>query len=119
MQGQFIQDGKHIDYTPGSAVDAGDVVFIAAIAGVAPRDIAANTLGSLTIAGVHRIAKATAAINAGADVYWDADGDPVGGTAGSGAATATSTGNTLMGKAVAAAGSGTSHVDVLLNNNPA
>jgi hypothetical protein len=47
--------------------------------------------------------KATGAINDGAALYWDADGDPLGGTAGTGAITTTSSNNTFVGFAVGAA----------------
>lgn len=115
--GSFLQPGQHIDHTPGSAVVAGQLVIVGTIAGIAPRDIPANTLGQLTVCGVHRIRKTTLEIGAGVDVYWDADGNPVVGTAGSGAAVAASSGNTLIGKSVALAAAGTANVDVLLNNN--
>jgi predicted RecA/RadA family phage recombinase len=75
-----------VDYTPSSAVVAGQVVVQNDLVGVAPRPIAAATLGALAIEGVFDVVKATGAVNAGAKVYWDADGDPVGGTAGTGAA---------------------------------
>ena len=51
----------------------------------------------------------------GTDIYWDADGDPVGGTAGTGCATTVSTDNTYMGKSVAAAGSSDETVRVRLD----
>jgi predicted RecA/RadA family phage recombinase len=65
--------------------------------------------------GVWDLPAATEAIGQGEDVYWDADGDPVGGTAGSGACTATSTDNTLIGKAMVAKASGGALVRVKLN----
>jgi len=71
---QFIHDGKAIDYTPGSAVSAGDVVVQGDLVGVAKLDIAANALGALAVAGVFDFPKATGgstAITAGANVYWD------------------------------------------------
>lgn len=115
MQATYVQPGELIDYTPGSAVSAGDVVVLGTLVCVAPRDIAAGALGQVATTGVHRLPKATGAITVGALVYWDADGNPVSGTAGSGAATTTSTDNTLAGKAVLAAASGDATVDVLLN----
>jgi len=76
-----------IDYTPGSDVAAGTPVQIAGIVGVALLDITANTLGALALDGHFKGAKAEVAITAGDVVGWDADGDPYGGTAGSGAYT--------------------------------
>ena len=72
--GQFIHDGKAIDYTPGSTVSAGDVVVQGDLVGVAKLDIAADALGALAVAGVFDFPKAAgggSAITAGAKVYWD------------------------------------------------
>ena len=81
----FIQDGKSIDYTPGSDVAAGDVVVQGSLVGIAKTPIAANALGALAIVGVFDVAKAQEAFaTVGGKVHWDADGDPYGGTAGSG-----------------------------------
>ena len=99
----FIHDGNAIDYTPGSAVAAGDVVVQNNLVGIAKQPIAADALGALAIEGVFDMAKAAVEIEAGKPVYWDADGDPVGGTAGSGAATTTEDGNVQAGFAVATA----------------
>ena len=60
-----------VDYTPGSAVSAGDVVVIGAIPYVAHTDIPANTLGAVAAhGGVYDL---TAAGNyaPGAKVYWN------------------------------------------------
>jgi predicted RecA/RadA family phage recombinase len=74
----FVHDGGSIDYTPTTAVAAGAVVLQGDLIGVARTPIAANTLGSLAVAGVFDFAKATGAgsgIAAGATCYWDvADG---------------------------------------------
>lgn len=94
----FAQEGQHIDYTPSSAVDAGDVVVIGDMTAIAARPIAANALGAVTIRGVFRVPKATgsaAAIAAGKKVYWDA-GDEV--------ATTTASSHKVLGWTVAAAG---------------
>lgn len=104
MQATLVQRGETVDYTPGSAVNAGDVIVQNSLVGVAPVPIAANELGAIAVVGVFDVAKANEEINAGAAVYWDADGNPYGGTAGTGCATTTSSGNTFMGYAVAAAG---------------
>ena len=70
----FVQDGGAVDYTPGSAVAAGDVVVQGELVGVARTPIAANALGSVAVAGVFDFTKATgggSAITAGANCYWD------------------------------------------------
>ena len=105
MQAKFYKVGNQVDYTPSSAVVDSQVVVQNDLVGVAERAIAANVLGALTVLGVFDVVKATGAINAGAAVYWDADGTPVTGVALSGAATTSTSGNTFMGKAVIAAGS--------------
>jgi len=97
MQATFRQQGNSVDYTPGSAVAAGDVVVQGSLVGVATAAIAALALGSLIVRGIIDIVQAAVTITAGQPAYWDADGDPVGGTQGTGAATNVATGNTFMG----------------------
>mgnify|MGYP001357099142 CR=1 FL=1 len=87
---QFIQDGRSIDYTPGSAVAAGDVVVQGELVGVAKLDIAAGQKGALAVDGVFEVPKEAAeadkAIAAGVKVYWNptnarvetGSGDPAG-----------------------------------------
>lgn len=91
---KFIHDGDSIDYTPGVAVQAGDVVIQGDLIGIAKRDIAANTLGAIAVKGVFDVPKATGAgtgIGVGITVYW---------ATGTQTATATSSGNKLLGKVV-------------------
>jgi len=98
MQATFVHDGLAIDYTPGADVSAGDVVVQGGMVGIAKLDISSGVLGALALSGVFDVAKAEEAFaSVGGKIYWDADGDPYGGEAGSGAATATASGNTLMG----------------------
>ncbi len=96
-QATFVHEGASIDYTPGAAVAAGDVVVQGELVGVAKTPIAANALGSLAVTGVFDFAKATGggtAIAVGANVYWDDT---------SNVATTTASGNKLIGKCVKAA----------------
>lgn len=70
----FVCEGNTIDYTPSSAVAAGDVVVQGDLIGVAKQPIAANALGALAVSGVFDFPKATGAgtgIAVGATVYWD------------------------------------------------
>jgi predicted RecA/RadA family phage recombinase len=60
--------------------------------------------------------KSTGAITRHTRVYWAAAGNPIGGTAGSGAITSTASGNTLLGRAVKDAASGDAEVIVELTN---
>lgn len=110
-QATFVQDGRVIDYTPGTAVAAGDVVVQGDLVGIAKRPIAANELGALSVEGVFNFPKATGgstAIAAGATVYWDvADGE---------AKTDDETGaNKQLGKTIAAAGDNDATVRVRLS----
>ncbi len=110
---KYQDDGDTIDYTPASAVIAGQVVLIGSVPFIAPSAIAANALGSLTRSGLWKVPKATGAIAVGNDVYWSATGTPVTGDSASGAASITSTGY-YMGRAALAALSGDSYVHVML-----
>ena len=107
----YIHTGHAIDYTPGSAVTAGDVVVQEDLVGVAKLDIAANALGALAVAGVFDFPKTAGvgeAIAAGAKVYWD--------VAGGVAKTDDETGaNKLIGKVVRAAGDDDTTVRVRLS----
>jgi len=118
-QAIFVHDGDTIDYTPGSNVTAGDVVVQGDLVGVAKLDIASEALGALAVEGVFDIAKVTGAIAAGAKLYWDADGNPLGGTAGTGAATTTAAGNSYMGQVVKAAAETDTVVRVRLEQDSA
>lgn len=102
----YVQGDCLIDYTPSSAVAAGDVVVLNDLVTVAPRPIAANALGAVAIEGVHSMPKASGAIGQGAIVYWDATNSNI---------TTTSSGNKRAGKAAAAAASADTTVQVILN----
>ncbi len=91
---------QQVDYTPASAVAAGDVIVINGICHFSETDIAAATLGALTFSGgVWQGNKDTSTFSVGDPVYWAATGSPVTGTASSGAFTSTGTGN-FVGYAV-------------------
>lgn len=107
-------DDDCLDYTPGSAVTAGDIVVLGGIALFAPRDIAASALGALKNEAMIKVPKKTGAVSQGDPIFWDPAGDPVTGTAGTGAATNDSTGLVYpMGFAAAAQVSGDSYVTVI------
>ena len=91
------------DYTPGGAVGAGDVVLQGTLFGISEQDIAASALGSISVDGVFDIVKVAGAVRAGAPIYWDSTGDPVGGTGGSGACTTVAGALKLMGWAIQSA----------------
>lgn len=109
-------DGDSIDYTEGAAdKTAGDVVVSSCgIPGIVAGDIdySVNAKGVLHVEGVYDFPQAAEIITLGQDVFWDADGNPYGGTAGSGAATATAEGNTYLGVALATTTATTTYVRV-------
>lgn len=113
-QATYRQPGGTINYTPGSVVTAGDVVVQGARCCVAPNDIAADVLGALNTGGVYDVVKVTGVFAVNAALYWDADGDPLGGTAGTGCLTTVSTANTFFGFAVVAAAETDTTVRVVL-----
>lgn len=117
MQAVYVQEGASIDYTPGSAVSAGNVVIQNDLVGIAILDIAANELGALAVQGVFDVVKENVAISAGANVFWRPTGDPYTGTADSGAASPVG-GTKYLGKAVAAASSTDTTVRVRLAGPP-
>jgi predicted RecA/RadA family phage recombinase len=107
----FVHEGDTIDYTPGSAVAAGDVVVQGELLGVAKQPIAANALGALAVKGVFDFPKATGggtAITAGTKLYWDVADQEAKADEEAGA-------NKLIGKAVADAGDSDATVRVRLS----
>lgn len=106
-QAVFVHDGACIDYTPGAAVTAGEVVVQGDLVGVAQRDIPANTPGSLAVSGVFDFAKLAAlALAVGTLVYWDDAADVT---------TNVAAGNKLLGKVVKAAAAADASVRVRLS----
>jgi len=108
----YIQAGEAIDYTPGSAVAAGDVVVQGDLVGIATSPIAANELGALAVQGVFAMPKAVtagSALSIGTTVYWDATNSIVTDDNGDGA-------NVRVGKVVKAALYTDATVNVRLSN---
>jgi predicted RecA/RadA family phage recombinase len=114
----YVTTGRTVDYTPAvsGGVAAGEVVVQNDLVGVAAQAIASNKLGALTVEGVFDVQQAAEIITAGKPVYWDADGNSVSGTAGTGAATATPTGNTFMGFALKTSAAADSTVQIVLRS---
>jgi predicted RecA/RadA family phage recombinase len=112
----YYKPGETLDYTAGAALTDGQVVENAGVPGIVAGDVAASGDAAVEqVDGVVKFAKVTGAITVGTTLYWDEDGDPVGGTTGAGAATATaSSGDFLLGVAVLAAASGDKTVKILL-----
>jgi predicted RecA/RadA family phage recombinase len=82
-----------MNHTPSGAIEAGEVVLVGQIVGIAHLDIAANTLGALAIYGGSYIVNGDAAITVGKNVYWNNTDNEV---------TETSTGNKFFGVTVSA-----------------
>lgn len=97
-----------------TTMSQGDVITIGEIVVVALRASTSGTQASHARKGVYDVVKANGAISAGAKVYWDADGNPQGGTAGTGAATTSTSGNKMMGYATEAAAETAEVVRVVL-----
>lgn len=106
--------GELVSYTPGSAVAAGDVILIGNVVGVAPRDIAASTLGVLLIANAvvkfPKTAGSGAAIAVGVQLYWDAGNE---------VATATASTHKKLGVSILAATDADTEVRVRLGHHVA
>lgn len=82
-----------VDYTPGAAVTAGDVVVQNNLPCVAHVDIANGELGALSVGGGVYLCTGDAAISVGKKVYWDDTNNKV---------TETATGNKGFGWTVSA-----------------
>ncbi|HBG28592.1 MAG: hypothetical protein A2Y10_08595 [Planctomycetes bacterium GWF2_41_51] len=120
MNISFYQNGKSIDYTPAFDVAAGTIVVQKGLVGITKLDIAANTKGALAVEGVFAVPKKNEAFAAGLPVWFDANGNPQGGVAGSGSATqiggdAQAAGDILLGGAIIAAAAADEFVYIALN----
>jgi predicted RecA/RadA family phage recombinase len=73
---RYVQGFDTIDYTPVSAVSAGQVFVIGDLIAVAKLDIAAGIQGALHLVGVYDFPKVTtggSGIAVGTTVYWNSD----------------------------------------------
>ena len=103
----FWKNGHMRSYTPPTnPVYPGDVIVIGSQCFLASNAIAAATLGTLHTDGEWQVPKDTSTFSDGDPVYWNATGNPVTGTAGTGCATSTASGNTLMGTVIDGVGTG-------------
>ena len=75
--GTFWQRGEAIDYTnaSGSKIEANEIVVLGSRIGIAGTEMANGETGSLHVFGVFELPKkASEAISAGVDVYWNGTG---------------------------------------------
>jgi len=87
-EAKYSQAGEAVDYTPTAVRTAGQVVQINdGRAGICVDAIVANVKGAAQVKGIVEIKQKAEIIAAGTIVGWDEDGDPYGGTAGTGAVT--------------------------------
>ena len=84
---QFYAEGLSEDFTAGADYTSGDPIAVAGRAGIVQNDVASGKKGSARVSGLAVGRKITGAMTAGAVIGWDNDGDPLNGTAGTGALT--------------------------------
>lgn len=107
----FIQPGEVVEFAAPYARESGEGALIGAIFGVAVTKLANAERGNFRIRGVVNLKKTSAqAWTEGALIYWDNTNKEC---------TTTSTGNTRIGVAAAAAANPSSTGDVLLNGTGA
>jgi len=109
------QEGDVIDYLATADIVAGQVIVIGTIPAIAPVAIPDTVNGVLAITGIWKVPQKAEIITAGDAVYWDASGNPCGGTASTGAATAASASVYLMGVATATTTAADTYVYVSLS----
>lgn len=103
MKAISIQKGEMIDYTPVVDTAAGEVIILGKLVGITTEPIPAGKRGAIRVCGVFGIEKKSGDTFAVGDVvYWN------------NGATATS-GEDILGIAVAVAGADDERVQVLLN----
>lgn len=107
-------EGDKINGSAGTARTQGDVVVLGSIPLVVEATVDTTQIPVLNCEGIWDVPKTSDSFTAGDSVYWDADGDPVTGTAGSGAADSSAATGHLMGIATADAASGDEYVRVKL-----
>ena len=109
----FIQDGNNIPLTPARDVLSGEGELVGSLFGVAVNDVASGESGVFKTTGVFELPKTTGASTAytqGAKVYWKSDTFKC---------SASASGNTEIGVAIAPADDAATTVLVRLNGSTA
>lgn len=102
----YIESGDVLVVTAAAEINSGDVVITGSLIGVSVADAAVGEKVAVNLKGVYSLPKKAAdTIDQGQAVYWDTTPGEV---------TETSTDNTLIGYAFAAAGGSTTTVQVKL-----
>ncbi|MCU0875692.1 MAG: DUF2190 family protein, partial [Pirellulaceae bacterium] len=106
---KLVSDSGVVDYTASADQKAGIVIEVGSIPMIVPSfiDYSEQPKGALQFNGVWDVPQVAGVITAGDAVYWDNNGSPYGGTALSGCATGTASGNYLMGVAAPVQPNGT------------
>ncbi|KKK88160.1 hypothetical protein LCGC14_2745960, partial [marine sediment metagenome] len=104
-----VSEGIRLPHTFSADAAVGDVIVVGTVPAIvsAAVDFSVQPIGILDFGGAWDIPQVAAAITAGDAVYWDENGTPVTGTALSGCATGTASGNNLMGLAAPTQPNGT------------
>ena len=109
MDAKYVQQGLAIDYIPETDINAGDVVILGDLTGIAKLDIKAGERGALALVGVFDVPKTTGegtALVTGGIVFWDTENKVV---------TVTGGENKYLGKVIADAGDDDATVRVIIN----
>ncbi|MFM6987336.1 MAG: DUF2190 family protein [Arenimonas sp.] len=109
MAKNYVQEGDVINHTnaSGSTITSGSGVLVGSWLGVALADIPSGATGSVQISYVFTLPKlSTDAVAQGVSLYWDNTNKRL---------TTSASGNTLAGRAAAAAAAGVATVQIKLN----
>jgi predicted RecA/RadA family phage recombinase len=116
MQAKFYKRGDVIPHTFSADTTGGSLVQVAdGRCGLVNADVADGESADVQVDGIIDVIKDSSDISAGDVILWDADGDPVGGTADTGAASLS--GDFVIGKAIKDAGATVASVKVALNES--
>lgn len=93
LKTEYYKEGKALGHTAASAITAGDPTSLSgkSVIGVPQSDIASGDADSLEVSGLFRGWSDGSFGNVGDNVWYDSNGDPLNGTAGSGAYTTDAT----------------------------
>lgn len=115
----FYSDATPSTFTAAADQVAGDVIVVQGRVGMVVKDVASGAEGvaifGTDVNGIE-MPKATGVCTKHDDAYWDEDGDPVDGDSGTGAVTATASGNLRIGRFATTVVSGAATVVVELTN---
>jgi hypothetical protein len=114
FQAEVLKSYHTVKYTPAADMNAGNVAVVNGIPAIATVPIAAGVEGTLWYLTAGTVVKDASVFGQFDLVYWNPTGNPVGGVAGSGCATADEDGAILMGRAITAQVAADAAVDVLL-----